>query len=173
MNLEQARYWYGRAAEQGVCPLRMDDGPHLVFYLGRAGSAFEPRRSAEMADKVSSKGHVPTMITLAEMYTSPNRIPMQPQLVFDLQRAAAQAGSHFAEFEVGRFYREGYLNAPDYAQAMVWFNRAAAAGYGPADHYLGAMYEAGQGVPADLTQARSHYERAAELGVSRRDSEDG
>lgn len=91
---------------------------------------------------------------------------MQPQLVFDLDRAAAQAGSHFAEFEVGRFFREGYLNPPDYGQAMTWFNRAAAAGYAPADRFLGAMYEAGQGVTADLTQARSHYERAADLGVS-------
>jgi TPR repeat protein len=80
---------------------------------------------------------------------------------------------HFAEFEVGRFYRASYLNAPDYAQAGVWFNRAAPAGYGPADHDLGAMYEAGQVVYADLTQARSHYESAAELGVSARHSEDG
>src|SRR5581483_8890459 len=55
---------------------------------------------------------------------------------------------------------------PDYKQAMTWFNRSAAAGYGPADQFLGAMYEAGEGVPADLVQARSHYERAADLGVS-------
>jgi TPR repeat protein len=163
MNLEQARYWYGLAAEQGFA--------HSEWMMGRIyleGLGVSPNRDEALKwlTKSLAQGHVPTMITLADMYTSPNRIPMQPQLVFDLQRAAAQAGSHFAEFEVGRFYRDGYLNAPDYAQAMVWFNRAAAAGYGPADHYLGAMYEAGQGVPVDLTQARSHYERAAEFGVS-------
>jgi hypothetical protein len=106
------------------------------------------------------------MITLAEMYTNAEDVPLRPQLVFDLQRGAAQRGSHHAEFEVGRFYRQGYLNGPDYTQAILWFNRAAAAGYGPADQYLGAMYEIGQGVPVDLAQARSHYERAADVGVS-------
>jgi TPR repeat protein len=64
------------------------------------------------------------------------------------------------------FIVEGYLSAPDYAQAIVRFNRAAAAGYGPADQYLGAMYETGQGVPVDLAQASSHYQRAAEVGAS-------
>jgi TPR repeat protein len=163
MNLEQARYWYGRAAEQGFA--------HSEWMMGRIyleGMGVAPNRDEALRwlTKSLAQGHVPTMITLAKMYSDPNGVPMQPQLVFDLLRAAAQGGSHLAEFEVGRFYRAGYLNAPDYAQAMVWFNRAAAAGYGPADHDLGAMYETGQGVSADLTQARSHYERAAELGVS-------
>jgi TPR repeat protein len=162
-NLEQARYWYGRAAEQGFA--------HSEWMMGRIyleGVGVAPNRDEALRwlAKSLAQGHMPTMITLAQMYTDPNGVPMQPQLVFDLQRAASQGGSHYAEFEVGRFYRAGYLNAPDYAQAMVWFNRAAAAGYGPADRDLGAMYEAGQGMPADLSQARSHYERAADLGVS-------
>jgi uncharacterized protein len=162
-NLEQARYWYGRAAEQGFA--------HSEWMMGRIyleGMGVPPNREEALKwlTKSLAQGHAPTMVTLADMYTGPNGIPAQPQLVFDLNRAAAEHGSHYAEFEVGRFYRAGYLNAPDYAQAMVWFNRAAAAGYGPADRDLGAMYEAGEGVPADLGQARSHYERAADLGVS-------
>ena len=92
--------------------------------------------------------------------------PLDPQLVFDLYRAAAANGSHSAEFDVGRLYRAGYLNAPNYAEALMWLNRAAAARYGLAEQFVGAMYEAGQGVPVDLVQARGHYERAAELGVS-------
>ena len=162
-NLEQARYWYTRAAEQGFA--------HSEWMLGRIyfeglGVPANRDEAVKWLSKSLAQGHVPTMLTLAEMYTNASHIPLHPQLVFDLERAAAQGGSHAAEFDVGRFYREGYLSAPDYAQAVVWFNRAAAAGYGPADHYLGAMYELGQGVPVDLAQARSHYERAAELGVS-------
>ena len=119
-----------------------------------------------MADQVSGSRARSHHAYAGDLYSGPNGIPMLPPLVFDLDRAAAQRGSHYAEFEVGRFYRTGYLNAPDYAQAMAWFHRAAAAGYGPADQYLGAMYEAGEGVRADLAQARSSYERAADLGVS-------
>src|ERR1700733_1990479 len=141
-NSEQARYWFGQAAEQGFA--------HSEWMMGRIyldGLGVPPNRDEALKwlTKSLAQGHAPTMLTLAEMYTGPNRIPMQPQLVFDLDRAAAQTGSHSAEFEVGRFFREGYLNPPDYAQAMVWFNRAAAAGYAPADQFLGAMYEAGQG----------------------------
>jgi TPR repeat protein len=162
-NLEQARYWYGRAADQGFA--------HSEWMMGRIyleGMGVAPNRDEALKwlTKSLAQGHVPSMLTLAKMYSDPNGVPSEPQLVFDLLRAAAQGGIHSAEFELGRFFRRGYLNAPDYTQAIVWFNRAAAAGYGPADHDLGAMYEAGQGVSADLTQARSHYERAAEFGVS-------
>jgi len=162
-NLGQARYWYGRAAEQGFA--------HSEWMLGRIyaeGLGVAPNREEALKwlDKSLAQEHVPTMIYLASMYTDANGLPSQPQLVFDLQQAAAQRGSHYSEFELGRFYRAGYLGAPDYVQAMSWFNRAAAAGYGPADYYLGAMYEAGQGVLADLARARSHYERAADVGVS-------
>lgn len=162
-NLQQARYWLGLAAEQGFAHSEWSLGE---IYLKGQGVPANRDEALKWLSKSLAQGHAPTMVTLADMYTDPNGIPLQPQLVFDLQRGAAQRGNHSAEFEVGRFFREGYLSAPDYAQAMVWFNRAAAAGYAPADFYLGAMYEAGQGVPVDLTQARSHYERAADLGVS-------
>ena len=162
-NLDQARDWYGRAAEQGFA--------HSEWMMGRIyleGIGVAPNRDEALKwlTKSLAQGHAPTMLTLAAMYSGPNGIPTSPQLVFDLDRAAALRGSHYAEFEVGRFYRAGYLKAPDYAQAMTWFRRAAAAGYGPADQSIGAMYEAGEGVPADLGQAGSHYERAADLGVS-------
>ena len=162
--------WYTRAAEQGFA--------HSEWMLGRIyyeglGVPANRDEAVKWLSLSLAQGHVPTMLTLAEMYTNAAGVPLQPQFVFDLYRAAAQAGGHRAEFEVGRFYREGYLGAPDYTQAMVWFNQAAAAGYGPADHFLGAMYELGQGVPVDAAQARSHYERAADLGVSGAIREDG
>ncbi len=162
-NFQQALYWYTRAAEQGFAHSEWSLGE---IYLHGQGVPANRDEALKWLSKSLVQGHAPTMLTLAEMYTNAAGVPLQPQLVFDLDRAAAQTGSHHAEFEVGRFYREGYLSAPDYAQAILWFNRAAAAGYGPADNYLGAMYEAGQGAPVDLVQARSHYERAAELGVS-------
>jgi len=160
---QQALYWYQRAAEQGFAHSEWKLGEIYYEGIGVAPNRDEALKWLKLS---LSQGHVPTMLTLAEMFTNSAGVPLQPQFIFDLYRAAAQRGSHHAEFEVGRFYREGYLTAPDYAQAMMWFQRAAAAGHGSADQYLGAMYESGQGVPVDLAQARSYYERAAELGVS-------
>lgn len=162
-DLERARYWFGRAAEQGFA-----QSEWMLGCIYSEGVGVLPNRAEALKwfERSLAQGHPGTMISLAAMYTDPNGIPSQPQLVFDLHQAAAQRGAHYSEFELGRFYRAGYLGAPDYAQAMAWFDRAAAAGYGPADLFLGEMYEAGQGVPADIAQARNHYERAADLGVS-------
>ena len=162
-DLDQARYWYTKAAEQGFA--------HSEWMLGRIyvdGIGVPPNREEGLKwlSKSLAQGHSPTMMTLAAMYTDPSGIPQDPQLVFDLHRAAAQQGNHYSEFEVGRIYRAGYLGAPDYSQAIAWFQKAAAANYGPADRFLGEMYETGKGVPADAAQAVSHYERAADLGVS-------
>jgi TPR repeat protein len=162
-DLEQARSWYTRAAEQGFA--------HSEWMLGRIyvdGIGVAPNREEGLKwlSKSLAQGHSPTMMTLAAMFSDPNGVPQDPQLVFDLHRAAAERGNHFSEFELGRFYRAGYLGAPDYGQAMVWFQKSAAVNYGPADHFLGAMYEAGQGVLPDAAQSRMHYERAAGLGVS-------
>ncbi len=160
---QQALYWYQRAAEQGFAHSEWKLGEIYFQGIGVAPNRDEALKWLKLS---LAQGHVPTMLTLAEMFTNAAGVPLQPQFVFDLYRAAAQRGSHDAEFEVGRFYREGYLSAPDYTQALLWFQRAAAAGHGSADQYLGAMYESGQGVPVDLAQARSYYERAADLGVS-------
>ncbi|MFZ0704465.1 MAG: tetratricopeptide repeat protein [Candidatus Korobacteraceae bacterium] len=162
-NLQQALIWYRRAAEQGFAHSEWKLGE---IYLKGEGVAVNRDEALKWLTMALAQGHVPTMLALAEMYTNASGVPLQPQLVFNLYRAAAQRGDQYAEFQVGRFYREGYLSAPDYAQAMAWFKVAAADDYGPADQYLGAMYESGQGVPVDLAQARSHYERAARVGVS-------
>lgn len=162
-DLEQARYWYQQAAEQGFAHSQWS---LAEMYLKGDGVAPNREEAVKWLTKSLVQNHAPSMVALADLYSDANGVPQQPQLVFDLLRAAAQLGTHVAEFKLGRFYRAGYLGSPDYTQALKWFNRAATAGYGPADQYLGAMYEAGQGVPADLTQARAHYERAANLGVS-------
>ncbi len=162
-NLQQALIWYQRAAEQDFAHSEWRLGE---IYLKGEGVAVNREEALKWLSKSLAQGHMPTMLTLAEMYTNASGVPLQPQLVFNLYRAAAQRGDQYATFQVGRFYREGYLSAPDYAQAIGWFKLAAADDYGPADQYLGEMYETGQGVPVDLAQARSHYERAAQVGVS-------
>jgi TPR repeat protein len=162
-NLEQARYWYQQAAEQGFAHSQWS---LAEMYLKGDGVTPNRDEAVKWLTKSLAQNHAPSMVALADIYSDANGVPQQPQLVFDLLRAAAQLGTHVAEFKLGRFYRDGYLGSPDYPQALMWLNRAATAGYGPADQYLGAMYEAGQGVPTDLSQARVHYERAANLGVS-------
>lgn len=162
-NFDQARYWLTKAAEQGFAHSQW---LLATMYLEGDGVAPNREEALKWLTKSLAQEHSPSMETLADMFTGPNGVPQQPQLVFDLHRAAAERGNHRSEFEVGRIYRSGYLGAPDYGQALIWFNRAAAAQYGPAYQFIGAMYELGQGTEASPAMARSYYEKAANIGVS-------
>lgn len=52
----------------------------------------------------------------------------------------------------------------DYAQAVIWFRKAAEQGNALAQGNLGAMYANGQGVAQDYAQAAACYRKAAEQG---------
>ena len=56
--------------------------------------------------------------------------------------------------------------AQDYAQALVWYRKAADQGFATAQGGLGFMYENGQGVPQDYAQAAMWYRRAADQGFA-------
>jgi hypothetical protein len=51
-----------------------------------------------------------------------------------------------------------------YAQAALWYRKAAEQGDTDAEYSLGMMYEDGQGVPQDDTQAAAWLRKAAEQG---------
>lgn len=52
----------------------------------------------------------------------------------------------------------------DYAEAVVWYHRAAEQGDRQAQRALGAMYDWGNGVPQNYAEAVKWYRRAAEQG---------
>lgn len=54
--------------------------------------------------------------------------------------------------------------ANNFAEALVWYERAAGRGFAPAQFNLGLVHELGRGVPIDLRQAFRYYLLAAEQG---------
>jgi uncharacterized protein len=93
-NFQQALYWYPRAAEQGFAHSEWSLGE---IYLNGQGVPANRDEALKWLSKSLAQGHAPTMMTLAEMYTNASGVPLQPQLVFDLLRGAAQRGSHRAD----------------------------------------------------------------------------
>ncbi len=61
-------------------------------------------------------------------------------------------------------YENGQGVPQDYAQAMIWFRKAADQGEADAQFNLGVMYENGQGVAQDYAQAVAWYRKAADQG---------
>ena len=81
----------------------------------------------------------------------------------DLQQRAA-AGDATAQFELGALYYLGQGVPQDYAQAAVWWERAATQDHVDAQFNLGALYGDGTVVPKDTAKARQWLEKAATQG---------
>jgi chromosome segregation ATPase len=77
----------------------------------------------------------------------------------------AEDGDAEAQYYVARIYATGMDNvAVDYAQAAVWYEKAAEQGYNEAKQELGYLYEQGLGVEKDLLKALNLQRDASGLG---------
>jgi TPR repeat protein len=65
----------------------------------------------------------------------------------------AQQGSPLAQYLLGAFYQLGEVVPQDYAEAAIWYARAADQGLAVAQLALGAIYAGGEGLPEDLVRA--------------------
>lgn len=92
-------------------------------------------------------------------------IELPPAAVGPLSlRLAAGKGDASAQFDVAARIAEGRGVKQDFAQAAVWYQRAATQGLAQAQYRLAALYERGLGVTEDPARARVWYKRAAEQG---------
>jgi len=76
----------------------------------------------------------------------------------------AVSGDAVAQYNLGISYYNGRGLPQDYAQAAMWFHKAAVQGFDNAQYNLGLMYAGGEGVPQDYAQAASWFRKAAEQG---------
>ncbi|MDM4769973.1 tetratricopeptide repeat protein [Solimonas sp. SE-A11] len=83
---------------------------------------------------------------------------------FKAQLSRAQAGDPEEQTSVGVRYARGRGVAQDDAEAVKWYERAAAQGHVQAKVNLGYMYENGRGVPKDYSRAATLYEEGVASG---------
>lgn len=119
------------------------------------GSAVLGERETN-AKGASAQGAEDTIGTILEMPP----ITIGPQSL----RIAAAKGDPSAQFDVAARFAEGKGVKQDFAQAAIWYQRAATQGLAAAQYRLAALYERGLGVTADTARARVWYKRAAEQG---------
>ena len=78
----------------------------------------------------------------------------------------ATAGDAQSEFLVAQAYAQGAGVVQDYAQAAVWYQKAAGQGVAQAQYALGVYFHIGQGVPQSDAQAADWFRQAAEQGLA-------
>ena len=69
---------------------------------------------------------------------------------------------------VGDMYAKGGKLPPNYAEAAMWFRRAAEAGHRGAARALGMLHLTGAGVPRDSEEAARWFRVSAEAGDGER-----
>ena len=127
--------------------------PGQVRKLGRINSFLSQRRPARLSQfECALRGGE---------YVEYDRANLQTALSVWL--AAASGGDVAAMVMVGEAFAKGSGQAPDYAQAVFWFQRASDAGNKRAQQNLGHLYELGLGVMADREKALNLYRMASAL----------
>lgn len=80
------------------------------------------------------------------------------------EKAAAQ-GHVFANYFLGRSYKDGILGSTDLSRAIQYLSKAAENNYDDAIYQLGLIYEeGGQGVQRNYRLAGEYFKKAADLG---------
>ena len=83
------------------------------------------------------------------------------------RRIAAENGNTEAQLSIGEYYELGLTGcgiSKDYAQAAVWYLKAAEQGDWLAQDSLASLYNNGQGVAQDYSKAAIWWRKAAEQG---------
>lgn len=77
----------------------------------------------------------------------------------------AEAGDAEACLEMGILFENGGEQPPDYLEARLWYQRAAAKGLAEADFRLGKLVSEGLGGSENQEAAFQHYFKAAQAGL--------
>ena len=78
----------------------------------------------------------------------------------------AEAGDAEACLEMGILHENGGEQPPDYIEARIWYERAAAKGVAVADFRLGKLVSEGLGGSENQEAAFQHYLKAAQGGLA-------
>jgi TPR repeat protein len=124
----------------------------------------------QLAQPAAQGGDFLAQYTMGAIYTEGKVVPQDKTAAKTwLKRAlsqatpAAQKGDPRAQLVVGLMYvKTGQPKG--YAQAAVWYRKAAEQGNVFAQLALGVLYEGGTGVPKDYNEAASWYRKAAAQG---------
>jgi TPR repeat protein len=126
-----------------------------------ASGAGAQQSALPASDQKVNRSREATAHLLKLQCSAPTLLDQNSVTVFEHQAASGDAA---AQCGLGRIYALGQGVPQDYAQAALWYRKAADQGCAKAQDYLGYLYFDGQGVRQDSTQAAMWYRKAAKQG---------
>jgi hypothetical protein len=148
--LAPATYAYGERVQaaampfhRGFQPIEQNDIQYRIrqWAIVAAQEAKPAPGSTPNQEPNSTKDAAPATAAPAEQAVDPVLIDQ------------AKAGDPVAQYKLGYLYYQGRGIALDFAQAAVWWRKAADQGYADAQNNLGVLYNSGKGVPQSYSEA--------------------
>ena len=155
-----------------------------MYFFGR-GVAEDRSQAIQWVTKAAERGHELAQLGLARWYASGEYVEQDhDRAVYWFSRAAKQGnedakdclkffrlisdaedGGAYAQYKLGKMYRDGKGTPEDDAKAVEWFTRAAKQGLADAQYSLGRLYFwGGVGFSKDHTQPLQWLIEAANSG---------
>ena len=88
--------------------------------------------------------------------------PVSSVALISTMKQQAASGNPLVQYSLGGLYFDGLSVPQNYAQAALWYRKAAEQGVAGAQYKLGVLYCYGRGVPQDDTQAALWWRKATE-----------
>lgn len=143
---------------------------NMLDQLYRGSPFFEPdiAEACRVYDRLVETGldlPDPIVFTRAEMLIRGDcGLDADPAAGFAQWRRLAEGGFMAAQRMVALALVHGWFSEPGHAEAIGWFEKAAAQGDGPSMWQLGSAYVNGQGVERDEVQALHWFQKGADAG---------
>lgn len=158
-NVETGFQYFMKAAEQGDVIAQNN----VAFcYLKGLGTTQSETLAIEWFQKAALQGENDAQLFLASVYREGTHgVKRDPDKAAEYYRMAAEQGNAVAQCELANYEATVRHNM---AQAVQWYQRAAAQGDDEALEKLGSCYLAGQGVPQDGARGVELMRQAADKG---------
>jgi TPR repeat protein len=166
-NREKAVEFYTKGADLGHVVAQYNLG--LKFKRGDIGLPQSDAKAYRLFSKAAEANYAPAMLEAGIALADERGVDRDPQRAVQLFTAVAQRGSAEAMYYLGNVHVQGRrvpqrpaLNLPqNYAEAFIWYARAAELGHREAQVALARMLGEGRGVPAAQREAAGRYWRLA------------
>lgn len=126
----EAKFWYGKAAEQGVPAAQ--NNLALMHAQGR-GMQRSVERAIELWYVAAKNNHPMAQYNLGLAYLRGEGLVKDEREAAAWFRRSADSGLPEAQFAVGQMNRLGLVLSKDAAQALTWYKKAADQGHKDAD----------------------------------------
>lgn len=161
-ELEEAIYWFGKAAERGNATAQFKLGR---WYANGWGVEQDYEQAVYWWQKAAEQGNVNAQFNLGLCYAEGEGVKQDMQQAVYWWQKAAERGNAMAQFKLGQYYANGWRGVKqDYEQAVYWYRKAAEQGDAKAQFDLGFCYANGNGVALNYEQAMEWLDKAAEQG---------